>query len=383
MAFLLGKYISAKGFKGLEEYKYHGLDRSLLANYVFQPFWNRVVQLLPLWMAPNLVTLIGFFFIVLSYVLVYLYIPNIGGSAPSWVYYACAINLFLYQTFDAIDGKQARRTNSSSPLGELFDHGCDAVTTVLQGLIITSTIQLGPGFFLHVFLLSCMTTFFAKQWEEYHTSVFELGAFNVTEAQIIAITVYTLTGYLGPDFWLTEATIAGHTLRYGQLAATICFLGGIPTTLNSVWETFRFYTTKHNNYRMSNGTEALLQPIPVIIVIVFSTLWFNNSPSLLHDHPHAASLAVGFVFCNIIGRIVLARVCKQNLNLLQPLVLPFIVGFLLSTQDVSLKTQALFLQASALAAVLAYLHFALSVIDAICKHIKIRCLSIPYPGKKV
>lgn len=27
------------------------------------------------------------------------------------------------QTLDAIDGKQARRTGSSSPLGELFDHG--------------------------------------------------------------------------------------------------------------------------------------------------------------------------------------------------------------------------------------------------------------------
>jgi phosphatidylglycerophosphate synthase len=29
----------------------------------------------------------------------------------------------ILQTFDAVDGKQARRTNSSSPLGELFDHG--------------------------------------------------------------------------------------------------------------------------------------------------------------------------------------------------------------------------------------------------------------------
>ena len=32
------------------------------------------------------------------------------------------LSLF-YKTFDAVDGKQARRTNSSSPLGELFDHG--------------------------------------------------------------------------------------------------------------------------------------------------------------------------------------------------------------------------------------------------------------------
>ena len=27
------------------------------------------------------------------------------------------------QTFDAVDGKQARRTGASSPLGELMDHG--------------------------------------------------------------------------------------------------------------------------------------------------------------------------------------------------------------------------------------------------------------------
>jgi ethanolaminephosphotransferase len=28
---------------------------------------------------------------------------------------------------DGIDGKQARRTGSSNPLGELFDHGFDAL----------------------------------------------------------------------------------------------------------------------------------------------------------------------------------------------------------------------------------------------------------------
>ncbi|MBA0746509.1 hypothetical protein Gogos_009019 [Gossypium gossypioides] len=33
------------------------------------------------------------------------------------------ISALLAYTFDAIDGKQARRTNSSNPLGELFDHG--------------------------------------------------------------------------------------------------------------------------------------------------------------------------------------------------------------------------------------------------------------------
>jgi ethanolaminephosphotransferase len=57
-----------------------------------------------------------------------------------------AIGMFLYQTFDAVDGyvcsfctratvctlcfgdrKQARRTGMAGPLGEMFDHGaCEA-----------------------------------------------------------------------------------------------------------------------------------------------------------------------------------------------------------------------------------------------------------------
>ena len=48
---------------------------------------------------------------------------------PAWVLVLAAIGLFVYQTLDACDGKQARRTGNSSSLGELFDHGCDAVST--------------------------------------------------------------------------------------------------------------------------------------------------------------------------------------------------------------------------------------------------------------
>ena len=50
-------------------------------------------------------------------------------QAPQWATGLCFLGLFIYQTLDAIDGKQARRTNSSNPLGELFDHGCDSVST--------------------------------------------------------------------------------------------------------------------------------------------------------------------------------------------------------------------------------------------------------------
>lgn len=42
-----------------------------------------------------------------------------------------AFGLWAYSSLDAIDGKQARRTGTSGPLGEFFDHGCDAVNLVL------------------------------------------------------------------------------------------------------------------------------------------------------------------------------------------------------------------------------------------------------------
>ena len=38
-----------------------------------------------------------------------------------------ALSVFAYVNLDCMDGKQARRTGSSSPLGQLFDHGCDAL----------------------------------------------------------------------------------------------------------------------------------------------------------------------------------------------------------------------------------------------------------------
>ena len=52
-------------------------------------------------------------------------------QAPGWTYLVCAIGIFIYQTLDGIDGSQARRTGTSSPLGEYFDHGLDAITTFI------------------------------------------------------------------------------------------------------------------------------------------------------------------------------------------------------------------------------------------------------------
>jgi len=66
-----------------------------------------------------------------SYALSAYYTPELKGVCPWYIYVIHAVCLFCYQTLDALDGKHARRTNNSSALGELFDHGCDAISTTV------------------------------------------------------------------------------------------------------------------------------------------------------------------------------------------------------------------------------------------------------------
>jgi ethanolaminephosphotransferase len=42
------------------------------------------------------------------------------------------VSFIIYHICDNSDGKQARRTGSSSPLGMLFDHGADCLTTLVN-----------------------------------------------------------------------------------------------------------------------------------------------------------------------------------------------------------------------------------------------------------
>ncbi|KXN70487.1 hypothetical protein CONCODRAFT_58350 [Conidiobolus coronatus NRRL 28638] len=94
----------------LFKYKYNGVDKSLLSRYVLGHYWNWLVSLFPMTMAPNLITLSGLLCIFANFALQLYYDPDYG------------IGLWVYASFDAIDGKQARRTGTSGPLGELFDH---------------------------------------------------------------------------------------------------------------------------------------------------------------------------------------------------------------------------------------------------------------------
>lgn len=89
--------------------------------------------------------------------------------ASRWVYFFTATMMFIYQTLDAVDGKQARRTNNSTPLGQLFDHGCDAFTVLLCADGMTSLTKSPDRALMNAAVF--FVPFFLAQWEEMHTGM--------------------------------------------------------------------------------------------------------------------------------------------------------------------------------------------------------------------
>ena len=131
----------------VRSYKYTSPDDSLLESLILHRFWAFAVRaFVPEWVAPNLLTFVGFLHAIAAYALLLAHSPALDGSAPSWVYVACAVCLFVYQTMDGMDGKQARRVGAGSPLGEVVDHGADAIASCVYGVFLVDVFGIGWEF---------------------------------------------------------------------------------------------------------------------------------------------------------------------------------------------------------------------------------------------
>lgn len=239
-------YIRHAQLKRLKEYQYSGVDHSLLSRYVLKPYWwSQVINLFPLSMAPNMITLTGFGFVVFNILTMLYYTPGLDQDCPRWVYASWGIGLFLYQTFDAVDGSQARRTGQSGPLGELFDHGVDALNTSLEVLLFSATMKFGQGWKSVMILFACMLTFYVQTWDEYHTKTLTLGFVSGPVEGILTLSiVFLITAYMGGgSYWQQPMLQALGVPRFDFLPKLayemdfgefFMFYGGLVLTYNTI-----------------------------------------------------------------------------------------------------------------------------------------------------
>ena len=195
--------LSRESLAKVKDFRYQGSDTSPIYKYLLSPFAQFCVdQCTPLWIAPNLITLVGLSSSFLSTALVLIYNPTLGPDGPRWLSLFVGFGIFFYQTLDNMDGKQARRTGSSSALGMLFDHGCDAINAGLCAIPMGSV--LGTGWTVSIFFtLWCgFVPFYFQTWEEYYLGAMNLPPINgPSEGLLMAVSMCFCSYFYGSQFW--------------------------------------------------------------------------------------------------------------------------------------------------------------------------------------
>ena len=163
-------------------------------------------KMLPRWLAPNLITLMGMCALLTCYFITSTQLPDFERPAPSWFYIMSGVAVFFYLHMDALDGKQARRTKTSSPLGQLFDHGCDALAVHLVLVSMITSLQTGHEWRTIVSMMYVCIPWLMAHWEEYHTGVMSYGngLWGVTEANYAVVALHLFTWCVGPTAWTSR-----------------------------------------------------------------------------------------------------------------------------------------------------------------------------------
>ncbi|EEF47638.1 Diacylglycerol Cholinephosphotransferase [Ricinus communis] len=329
-------YIGTHGVAALHRYKYSGVDHSYVAKYVLQPFWTRFVNFFPLWMPPNMITLTGFMFLLTSALLGYIYSPHLDTAPPRWVHFAHGLLLFLYQTFDAVDGKQARRTNSSSPLGELFDHGCDALACAFESMAFGSTAMCGRDTFW--FWVISAVPFYGATWEHFFTNTLILPAVNgPTEGLMLIYVAHFFTALVGAEWWpqhfgksfpfLNWVPFISEIQTYKAVLYLMIAFAVMPTIAFNVSNVYKVVQARKGSMLL-----ALAMLYPFVVLMGGVLVWdYLSASNLMESYPHLVILGTGLAFGFLVGRMILAHLCDEPKGLktnmcMSLLYLPFAIA---------------------------------------------------------
>lgn len=166
----------------IRNYDYQSIDKSVLAPY-YKKICRGIIDYIPSYVSPNIITLIGLATSIASTLLIYYLQGTLDHSTLCLMCFAC---LFAYQLIDILDGMQAGKVGMYyNPTTELFDHGCDSVTTVCisYNVLALSGAYNREYVLSTIFMLCVMINFYLSTWQHSNTKIMEFraGLLNPTE----------------------------------------------------------------------------------------------------------------------------------------------------------------------------------------------------------
>lgn len=289
--------LTEKQLSNLKNWKYKVSDHSILSAK-FQKLWDFQVQFFPSYVHPNLISLAGFLFILYGYILTVRFVSN-----PLLVL-AVVLLTMGYANLDSLDGKHARRTGNSSPIGELFDHALDNISMVL---IIMSFVNLWEIHDRGVILSSIffMSVVFLNYHLEAYLSANKQIVFGKYNGQTEGVALYCLMLILSifknylPDFVYTYVGYFPYLLSI--IAANYILLNVIISILTWRKERGVSFTEHQYVYSMFGLTLSY-------IIRAFGT--FGNQ----QDMSSLGYLAEGFILSIPTTEIILCKMSDKHFN---------------------------------------------------------------------
>ncbi|KAI9586348.1 ethanolaminephosphotransferase 1 [Glossina fuscipes] len=383
------KYLSQAHLKGFERYKYNSIDTSYLSVYVMHPLWNNCVKLLPKWLAPNIITFIGFLLTVVNFLLIAYYdwdftaANNEENTIPSWVWSVAAVNILLYYNLDGMDGKQARRTGTSGPLGELFDHGLDSYSAGLIPIYMFSlfgTDDLPPIRMFSV-LWTVFLNFYLTHVEKYNTGIMFLPwAYDVTMWGV-SLTMF-ITTLLGPSIWHYRIFF---DLSMANMFEFVLIGSGIITSHPIILKNI-YMSYKNKTGKMRPILEAVRPLFAFLWLFVITLIWSLYSRNgIINLEPRILFLLFGTLFSNIASRLIVAQMSDTRCDAFNILMWPLVATVAISCfpwykqlwgVDIAADTERWIVQALTIFVTIAHLHYGQGVVREMCDHFNIRCFKI-------
>jgi|NOAtaT_6_FD_contig_71_2591459_length_1592_multi_2_in_0_out_0_1 ethanolaminephosphotransferase len=352
-----GFYISPSGSQSLKGFQFSSVDHSPIYRYVLSPLASLLVErVTPTTVAPNSITLFGFSWMIASYCLIWYYCPTLGNAMidgeyfPSWIFLFNGVAMLLYQTLDNMDGKQARRTSTSSPLGLLFDHGCDALNVVIGMTNWSCAMGLSPATdarLIALVVLSGMTTFYFTTWEEYHTGTMVMAFFNgPTEGILFGVSVSFISTFIGSKFWHQTQfydLCFNRILRYVPMkTAVYLFLGtkidfSVPMRncecliLLTHALLARETISKVVHVAMRYGVSKLSGLLPFVILVSSAYSILLSMPSVFIRNPRLSLNLIGTLFVEMVLQLMLDHMTHDQFNPLRWTLAPLVYFTTLGT----------------------------------------------------
>ena len=365
--------LSESQLRRLAKHKYNAVVETLLDPYL-QVWWRWFIEkCIPLWLAPNTITILGLIINLLTTLILVYFSPQARSEVPSWSLHLNGFGLFIYQTLDAVDGKQARRTGTSSPLGELFDHGCDALSMVV--VITGASIALKLGQIPHwmvIVSVGASAMFYFTHWRAYVSGVVRFGVIDVTELQVLGVIIFCLTGIFGQDIFLAKTPILSWEVR--EVLLFTALLSAAFLTILNIYEIFQGGVGKNGSSVADTSVLSPAVPFVITLYLVYCNYAYSND-NVFGKAPCLFVFAFGFVLAKVSIVLLVACMSKSAIPMVDiALLCPFVqlvnIHFNSQIDEYSLLWFCMIFSS------LNLIQYCYAVITEICTHLNINCFTI-------